>query len=454
MDQLISPKFLIVFLLCLVLVPPSLLMNYKNYKNNLFEYEYLEKDYKDSQKILFLPPTVHRKPGILSTFAIGLEAVLPKIISFKKYQTDSTGTQVEYELLSNITGKIDFVVIVSFLLGLFAILYASTLIVGEKEMGTLKLVLSNKTKRSTFLFGKYIAGYTVLIIPLLISLLIGLLLLYFIGFPLFSSENFLRILSLFLLSLVFLSAFFTLGLFISTRTSRVSIAQIISFLAWILLTFVIPKVSEPLANFIHPIESDEITMMNRRQVKNQIELDKGKRLAPLAQKYIWGEGGRDYNKYNEEREPIAREFEEKIERTLQELDSHYQKEKNFNTNLSLFIGRLSPALIFTNSFLNFCRTGLADRENFYQSLRNHYIQLSNVYFNKTYDDIIVSDEGKRRSHISGSSAPSTEYPEFNYKFLGFNETLKKTFPDVLLLVLYNLIFFTGTYFSFVRYDVR
>ena len=137
LDQLISPKFLVVFLLCLILIPPSLLMNYKNYKKSLFEYEFLEKDYKDTQKIVNLPPTVHRKPSILSSFAIGLEGVLPKIITFKKYLEETKGTQAEYELRSNVTGKIDFVVIVSFLLGPFAIIYASTSSVSEKEMGTL-----------------------------------------------------------------------------------------------------------------------------------------------------------------------------------------------------------------------------------------------------------------------------------------------------------------------------
>ena len=113
-DQLISPKFLIVFLLCLILIPPSLVMNYKSYKNNLFEYEYLKRDYNERKKIVNLPLTAFREPSILSTFGIGLERVLPKVIIFKKYHTETQTTQAEHELLSNITGKMDFVLIVSF----------------------------------------------------------------------------------------------------------------------------------------------------------------------------------------------------------------------------------------------------------------------------------------------------------------------------------------------------
>jgi len=330
LDQLISPKFLIVSLLCLVLIPPSVLMNYKNYKSSFIEYEFLKKDYKDTQKILHLPPKVFRKPSILSTYGLGLERVLPKIIVFKKYQFETKGTGAGHEILSNITGKIDFVIITSFLLGLFAILYASTLIVSEKEAGTLKLVLANKTKRNVFILGKFLAGYTILIIPLLISFLISLLLLFYMGFPLFSNENFSRILSVFLLSLLYLSTYFALGLFISTRTHKSSIALMVSFLIWIFLTFVIPKISEPLANFIHPIQSDEVMMMKRRQLRNQIELEKGKKLAPLAQKYIWE--ARDFERYRKEREPIAKEYEEKIEKALQEFDRQYQREKTLTQN--------------------------------------------------------------------------------------------------------------------------
>jgi ABC-type transport system involved in multi-copper enzyme maturation permease subunit len=69
LDQLLSPKFLIVSLLCLVLVPSSLLLNCASYRNAFREYESAQKEAKDST-------TVHREPSILSTFGIGLESIL------------------------------------------------------------------------------------------------------------------------------------------------------------------------------------------------------------------------------------------------------------------------------------------------------------------------------------------------------------------------------------------
>ncbi len=63
------------------------------------------------------------------------------------------------------------------------------MISGEKETGTLKLVLSNPAKRSTVLAAKYLGGFGVLIIPLAVSFLVGLILLLLEGFPLFAGGN-------------------------------------------------------------------------------------------------------------------------------------------------------------------------------------------------------------------------------------------------------------------------
>ncbi len=46
------------------------------------------------------------------------------------------------------------------------------------------------------------------------------------------------------------------------------------------------------------------------------------------------------------------------------------------------------------------------------------------------------------------------YPQFRYAFPRFEETLRATAPDILLLVFFNLVFFAAAYVSFTRYDVR
>lgn len=450
LDQLLSPKFLIVSLLCLFLVPSSLLLNYASYRNVFREYESTQKEIKDSTRVL-------REPSILSTFAIGLESVLPKTVNFSKYQTEAKGIQAQNEILGNINGKLDLVVIVSFLLGLFSVLYAGTMVCGEKEAGTLKLVLSNPAKRSTIITAEFLGGLSVLLIPLAVSYVLSLLLLQLDGFPLFTYGNLTRILALLGLSVLYLSALFSLGLLISTRTHKSNIALLVGFFVWIFLTFIIPKTSEPIARLIHPVQSEEVMRANRAQVRNQIEREKGKALSPLMDKYLDQQSGKwDWPAYTKARESVAKEYEERLDETLQKFDAQYEKEKGVQRSLSLNIARLSPASVYTQAALDFCHTGIVDLENFGRSLQAHYIQLHQVVFQYQFSDTLESEDGRSRRQVGGSSFPSEkiDYPKFRYEFLTLDKTLQDTAPDIILLVLFNLIFFAAAYFSFIRYDVR
>jgi ABC-type transport system involved in multi-copper enzyme maturation permease subunit len=451
LDQILSPKFLIVSLLCLVLIPASLLLNYSNYQNVFHEYDSSQKETKNST-------TVYREPSVLATFGIGLESVLPGKVAFAKYETDAKGIQAQNEVLSQINGKLDFVVITSFLLGLFAILYAGTMASGEKEAGTLKLVLSNPAKRSTVIAAKFLGGFSVLMIPFAVSTLLGGLLLLFEGFPLFADGNMGRVLFLIVLSVLYLAALFSLGLLISTLTHRTSLALLAGFFVWIFLTFVIPKTSEPLAGLIHRIPSEEVMKANRTQVRNQIEKEKGKALAPLMAKYLPndGQGKWDWDAYTKARGPVAKDYEELLDQTLQKFDADYERQKAAQRALSLNIARLSPASAYTQASLNFCHTGIADLENFSRSLQAHAIQLYQAVFKYAFQDTFTSDDGKSTRSMGGDSSPEgkIDYPKFRYAFPAFDETLKDTAPDIVLLILFNLIFFAAAYFSFTRYDVR
>jgi ABC-type transport system involved in multi-copper enzyme maturation permease subunit len=451
LDQILSPKFLIVSLLCLVLIPASLLLNYSSYQNVFHEYDASQREAKNST-------TIYREPSALSTFGIGLESVLPEKVTFAKYETDAKGIQAQSEVLSQINGKLDFVVITSFLLGLFAILYAGTMASGEKEAGTLKLVLSNPARRSTVIAAKFLGGFSVLMIPFAVSTLLGGLLLLFEGFPLFAAGNLSRALFLIVLSMLYLAALFSLGLLVSTLTHRTSLALLASFFVWIFLTFVIPKTSEPFAGLIRRVPSEEVMKANRAQVRNQIEKEKGKALAPLMAKYLPndGQGKWDWNAYTKARGPVAKDFEERLDQTLQKFDADYEQKKSARRALSLNIARLSPASAYTQAALNFCHTGIADLENFSRSLQVHYIQLYQAVFKYSFQDTFSSDDGRTNRSMGGDSSPEgkIDFPKFPYQFPAFEETLKDTAPDIVLLILFNLIFFAAAYYSFTRYDVR
>ena len=70
---------------------------------------------------------------------------------------------------------LDFLFIVTIIMSLLAILFSYDAITGERQSGTLRLMIANSVSRTTILFGKFIGGIASLIIPFILSLLVGAL---------------------------------------------------------------------------------------------------------------------------------------------------------------------------------------------------------------------------------------------------------------------------------------
>ena len=120
----------------------------------------------------------------------------------------------------NLFSKIDLVLIFQVVLSLMALLFAYDAIAGDWESGTLRLVISHPVRRCSILFAKYIGAMACLLLPVLMSLLMVLILLSSTGSIQLDGEDFLRIGGIILTTTIYLSAFYLIGLLISTTTRR------------------------------------------------------------------------------------------------------------------------------------------------------------------------------------------------------------------------------------------
>jgi ABC-type Na+ efflux pump permease subunit len=85
-------------------------------------------------------------------------------------------------------GKLDFVFIIQMVASLIVLLFASDLIAGEKEMGTLRAILSNSVPRHTILLGKLAGGFLTVWIPFVTTFVLGMVFLGLLAFPLDRGE--------------------------------------------------------------------------------------------------------------------------------------------------------------------------------------------------------------------------------------------------------------------------
>lgn len=232
MHHILSVRFVALLLMCLLLIPLTLSINYRNYRQNLVDYQEAVKlaniEEKTVNPKMPLEPEIEvsklfLKPTPLSVFANGLGHALPSYLGMTRNGIVQGAPSLVSDSLSYLLGHLDFLFLVGTVFSLLALLFTFDAVAGEREAGTLRITLANSLPRDLFLWSKLIGGYLVFVVPFLVSLLFGLLVLVWQGFPLGESEIFPRVLSLILVSLLYIGVFFAIGTVISTYLCSVYI---------------------------------------------------------------------------------------------------------------------------------------------------------------------------------------------------------------------------------------
>jgi ABC-type transport system involved in multi-copper enzyme maturation permease subunit len=171
----------------------------------------------------------------------------------------------------------DFLFIVTIIMSLLAILFSYDAITGERQSGTLRLVIANSISRTTILFAKFVGGTASLIIPFILSLLIGVLYVSINPAIQWDSSAWMELALLTAASITFITLFYLLGLMVSTF-SRYSSTSILNCLfLWVLLILVIPNISPYISAQLYRIPSIQET--KRKELETEIlSIEVGKKL--------------------------------------------------------------------------------------------------------------------------------------------------------------------------------
>ena len=144
---------------------------------------------------------------------------------------------------------------VAIILSLFAIVIGFDAFNGEKERGTLRLLLANRVSRLQVAAAKWTAGAFVLTVALTGALLVGVLIVQIRANTVWDGDEWFSMLVLGLLSAVYCWAFFSAAFAASAIFSRSSVSVLASLFTWILLVLVIPSVSPYVAAQFVPLSS-------------------------------------------------------------------------------------------------------------------------------------------------------------------------------------------------------
>ena len=393
-----SYKFSIVTVLTTILILASLFIMYRDYGLARENYEILESE----------GTAVVISPTPLSIFAKGLEENLCRAHTRDSgHRISASRKQQSVNDLFKLFTVPDLLYIIKVILSLCAMLFAFDVISGEKEAGTLRQSLSGSLRRPILIAGKWIGGFTSLVLPLFLAVLLGTAFVTLQPRVAMSPQDWAR-LGLFLLSgMIYLAVFFSLGLLISCQTHKSSSSLVLSLFGWTILVFLIPNLGNILAR-----QFVEVPTVQQLELRRQHIAKRG-----LMEITRTPDG------------PERRACIERIRSEQNQVTEDYRNRFHRLVTLSQNITRVSPTAAFTFLATDLMGTGISEERR----LKSAVLQ-----------DLFGNEGGEERDR-----------PQFSYQRTSCRETLAQGgLNNFLILILFNLLFFATTYVAFLRYDVR
>ena len=482
MHHVLSVRFVALLLMCVLLIPLNLHINYHHYLKRQINYQEQE-TFKDENTLKdensqepaglsfqfttkatdpnFEVSKLILKPTPLSVFATGLESALPSYLGMTRNGVTRGEAALSTAPIAFLLGHIDFVFVVSTVFSLLALLFTFDAVAGEREAGTLRINLANALPRDVFLWSKLIGGYFVFILPFLISLIIGLLVLVWQGFPLAEPDIFPRVLCLVFVSLLYIAVFFAMGAVISIYFDSSKTALIVAFTIWAFAVLILPRVGFLAAQIVAPTSTAESVYREktarRAELRASLEAERSKMMSEVfsemmresnamqeSKPAVIGIDSKHFDKVNEKMIPLEEEARLKYRDLATQLDRRYQRERKHQDEIGINFSRITPTASFIFLATDTMQTG--------QTKKNTYIQTGTRYYETLDAEIFSKMSEDPGAHIHIEEIPSPMPPP-PLAELSLEETLQHAALDLLLLCFLAVVLTTVAFLKFFRMDI-
>ncbi|MBT3345816.1 MAG: ABC transporter permease subunit [Gemmatimonadetes bacterium] len=389
------------------------------------------------QKVMQADFSGVRAPQPLAVLARGLEGSLPTQVSSRsRWIMRSSDDRLGRNVLYDVFQAPDFVYVVNIVLSLLALLFVFDSICGEKERGTLKILMSNSVPRDTVLLGKWVGGYLSICVPFAVATLGGFVYLSLSGGMQLREDDVIRFVFIAAISLLYIAVFFSLGLFISTATHRGSTALLMSLLVWIGWILVVPNLAPITARLMAPVPSRQVIDAEQQAIDREAQLLQ----AAISKRKVYGD--------REESEKITQE----AERKRRKLDQFYNDRMTRQVSLSKGLARLSPSASYLFAVTRLAGTGpiLFDR---FRDAHDRFQEAQQDWRSELFNS------GKIQYGPGGPTVNEADWfdadsiPRFTMYSENTRQAIDAAMFDILLLVVFAVLFFMLSFVFFLRYDV-
>lgn len=457
LDHLKSVQFSVLFAASFILFAVNGLVFVQQYSRLNSEYR-LHVSQADQHPSTVATP-LFKSPSSLMFMAEGGEKSSPPGYSLSPKQTLEAMPAGPRNFKLPEVPELDWAFVIKMVFSLYVILLGFEAVSGEKERGTLRLVLSNPVGRVKLLTAKYVAILASAVIPMLVGLIVSLIIISIFLPSVLGFGSFPRIAVFLLLSLAYLSLFAFLSLFFSSLILRSSLVLLVLLSFWIVFAFIIPDAS---------------TLLAEKFAKAPTEYQLAKLVGPTIKQEVWGRMKRvqDRIKSGElrtekdilaEAELAFSEGQDLVRKLYADYDSAMQQRADLAQKLS----RASPSALFQYSAEDISDTGPAGAGRFLRDVQE---------YSRVYDDYILKKVGKivgtspwsystsatlNGKYIKLESPQPQEYdgdksdlPRFEEGKPTLLDSLGTGLKDIAGLVIWNIILAGLAFSAFLRTDVR
>ncbi len=470
LETIFSYRFPLFAVICLLLIPLGMAVNEAAYAKRV-------RDYSDQVRLAdeaaaaikiqdIMAGTVvirgFRRPAPLSVFTQGFESTLPRYYEFTQDGFKPGESASDDETILSVQGKVDFVFLVQMVISLIAMLFASDMISGEKESGTLRAMLANSLPRDALLAGKIGGGFIALWVPFLLAFLLGAVVLMLGAFPLVGGGTATRVLIVFLATSLFILTYFTIGIAVSTSTAKARTSLVAILMIWAAFQLIVPKLGDMVARLVHPVRTETEVSLQKSLLVRSLDMEQAKELgrqwdlifASLSQEARDNPDSPENKKWGPIRDGIQLRTREKKSQQLAAIDETYAQEKLRQLDLAINLSLVSPSAAFARLVADVCGTGELERARYLEAVRAHQKALDNELFSKVKRTLMIHEGGQMSMGFSAMPVDASKLPRFSITPATIGETVRANARSLVSLLVWLIAPFAFAYVKFIKYDVR
>ncbi len=397
---------------------------------------------------------VWRRPKPLSLCSEGFENTLPDRFSFDPFTWDLPEVRSRSNFLLPHFSDIDWVFTISLIVSFVALLLTYDSICGEKQTGTLRLMLAGSIPRHKVLLGKYVGAMLTIGIPLLSGLIISLIVIFSYRAVEIDAGQWFKIVAIILLSFLYLSIFILSGICISSLSHKPASSMVVLLLVWVGLVVLIPSFGRIIAGTFHKIPAQV-------DVENRVA-EAFKQINQNARDGKYGSGAGSWGSYNDNPPAAAKYYDAQVNARNAIMDE-YLRQMVAQARTGRYFTCISPAIIYQRASEAIAGVGVHRVANLCQQIKRYQESLKEYIRSTDAEDpdslhllFQFPHEwvAKNWHVISDERVDFDNVPKFQERDLALGQSLKLAIWDIGVLLLFNLVFFAAAFVSFLRYDVR